>query len=411
MKNLLYILALIAVGNTLQGMEPAKKKEKLSFNKKVSDCSICFDKMEQDQDFSCFPCQHAIHFSCFKELSQSKRDHEKVNCPLCRFSLSDAQRIELYHKASGQIISAHPFSPFEAQLIKKLMQETSIEKAAHNIKILALTNQYFALSISNSKNTQYIVQELAKNFDIPVDIATQALGTRIAHRVFEQLPVQKNLFETNEEILRKQIEALIISPDEPKALDKTLKKIDTFFLNKKFSRTTKRFIVSYLCDIVAQKYTSGNKLAALLLLEPQYCNQEKDDAMAVCSKDAKIQALLTLAKTYEAHQFPYKYVIETLNHGLLQCECSHKTSLDYAFSPEKCSCPQSIKNARLMLDDIYLYGACNYPYAVKDFQLPFLAKENYGKVSDLSKSFNPRVVRLAQKWLDRYDERFAFGIF
>ena len=58
---------------------------KYSFHGESVDCSICYEKLKNDDEVITLPCAHTFHFSC--AVSWIK---EHDNCPLCRNPISES---------------------------------------------------------------------------------------------------------------------------------------------------------------------------------------------------------------------------------------------------------------------------------------------------------------------------------
>ena len=104
----IYIALALSICPALMGMErppqwpqPAQAQSKFKFDKKkVKECTICVENMMPGESYSCFPCQHAMHYECFKTFSRSAtRNH----CPECRAYLPEQLLATLRTKASGAI--------------------------------------------------------------------------------------------------------------------------------------------------------------------------------------------------------------------------------------------------------------------------------------------------------------------
>lgn len=113
LMKFLYILLGLSISPTLMGMErppnwpqpkqsqsQAQAQPQYQFNKQQKICAICLEDMTPGQKYTCPPCQHAMHYECFKVFSKSQT---KNNCPECRANLSDAQLALLRANASGVI--------------------------------------------------------------------------------------------------------------------------------------------------------------------------------------------------------------------------------------------------------------------------------------------------------------------
>lgn len=105
----LYIALALSISPALMGMErppqwpqPKQASAKLEVDKNEKECAICLENMNPGEQYSRFPCNHEMHFECFKTFSKTKiaRNH----CPLCRAYLPEALLTRLNEKASGTII-------------------------------------------------------------------------------------------------------------------------------------------------------------------------------------------------------------------------------------------------------------------------------------------------------------------
>lgn len=69
------------------------------FDKRETGCCICQDTIAKDQHYSCLPCQHVLHFQCFKDLFRTGNK----KCPICRAITNDDTLQSLNHRPSGTI--------------------------------------------------------------------------------------------------------------------------------------------------------------------------------------------------------------------------------------------------------------------------------------------------------------------
>lgn len=63
----------------------------------VSDCVVCLCTLKDGDQIRLLDCRHVFHKVCF----DSWLDHHNFNCPLCRSTLVDHQRVPFTHQRFG----------------------------------------------------------------------------------------------------------------------------------------------------------------------------------------------------------------------------------------------------------------------------------------------------------------------
>jgi hypothetical protein len=106
LMNRIYIsLTLLLAVAPLQGMQKPSAPAALStykFDKKETECCICIDQIKIGQKYTCLPCEHVLHFNCYKDWAKTPNAQQKL-CPLCRAEIADNIFEKLKREASDTL--------------------------------------------------------------------------------------------------------------------------------------------------------------------------------------------------------------------------------------------------------------------------------------------------------------------
>ncbi len=80
--------------------EKCPRKTNYKFDEKETDCTICLDKICGGHEYTLLPCQHPLHFQCFRDLVIQSN---QLQCPSCRQHITHDDGKKLGLTPSGVI--------------------------------------------------------------------------------------------------------------------------------------------------------------------------------------------------------------------------------------------------------------------------------------------------------------------